>query len=69
MTAEQALQVCRLQTAINQMASRYALTCMELATASTGQERTTAHLAANRQYRALMRLTSALTTLALGGPR
>lgn len=69
MTPEQALRIVRLQTAINEMASRYGLTCMEIATARTGPERTIAHLAAARKYRALMRLTSALTTLALEGTR
>ncbi|MGW3854747.1 hypothetical protein [Micromonospora arida] len=69
MTAEQALRLIRLQTAVNQMAGRYGISCMEIATAQTGPERAIAHRSAARQYRALMRLTSTLTDHALGGTR
>ncbi|WP_430497843.1 hypothetical protein ACQRWP_23780 [Micromonospora trifolii] len=70
MTADQALRVLRLQTAVNQMAGRYGMACMAIAYAEVGSnEYTAAHRTAARQYRALMRLTEALTTIALGGTR
>lgn len=57
----------RLQTAIDNMAGRYGIACMDQAYARTPAERAAANRKACRQYRALMRLTTALSNLAIGG--
>ncbi|MGC5329794.1 hypothetical protein [Micromonospora sp. DT62] len=69
MTAEEhQLLAVRLGVAADSMAARYGLTCMEIAYARPGTDaHALAHRKASRQYRALMRLTAALTNLALTG--
>lgn len=59
----------RLDVAVRQMAARYGLSCMDIAHAKAGTvEYWLAHRAADRKYKALMRLTGALVDLA-GGAR
>ncbi|MFV2102799.1 hypothetical protein [Micromonospora sp. LOL_024] len=64
------MSAARLKFAIDDMAGRYAEACVVRARVQPG---TDAHAAAcrrtRRQYRALMRLTSALAELAVGGTR
>lgn len=56
----------RLGDAVNRMAGRYGISCMDQMAARTRDEIRKADRAASRQYRALMRLTSALANLAGG---
>ncbi len=67
---ERALLAHQLRDAANKMAGRYGIACMEIAQARPGTDaHAAAHRTAIRQYRALMRLTFALSALAAGGPR
>jgi hypothetical protein len=56
-----------LERSINNMAGRYGIACMDQANARLGtDEHAAANRKASRQYRALMRLTCALSEL-VGG--
>ena len=68
-TDERIALAIRLQRAIDNMAGRYGITCMELCRTKPGREWAEADRKASRQYRALMRLTAALSNLAIGVTR
>lgn len=68
-TADRTRLALRLDHAINAMAGRYGIACMDQAYARTPAERYAANRKASRQYLALMRLTTALTELAIGATR